>query len=303
VDYSYTDGTGNFRFLIDKQYDNKNLILQLRKQDNTNQRLFWKLDNKYNNVFPVGHFQIDLTNEDKECLDLNRKIFLVGKIYHQMQGTDRIPVPERRFNFYSGTNNYTTYPADYVALNDFVDISQNILPGVKFRSKKDSLYLNVVDVERNEFFTNGATVLLNGVPLNDLSYLSPLGSKEIKKIDVVESDVIYGDLSFYGIVSIQTNDGIVPLSYLEKNACLYKNAIYENYSNQNGLPAGKTTIESNIPDIKQTLYWNPDMTVCGNNKVILEFSASGLQSEYEINIQGITNGGIPISSSTHFTVK
>ena len=59
----------------------------------------------------------------------------------------------------------------------------------------------------------------------------------------------------------------------------------------------------NLPILKQTLYWHPNMSINRNNKITIEFSASDLQSEYEINIQGITSKGIPVSASTNFIVK
>ena len=302
LDYSYTDKFGNFQFLIDKQYDNRNLILQLKEENDTDRKLIWKLDNKYDNMLSTGRFPIYLTNKDRQYLDLNRKIFLVKKIYTQIQEPNVTSTSERSLNFF-GDPNYSVYPEDYIALNDFADISANILPGVKFRNKKDTAYLNIVDIEKKGFFTNRTTVLLNGVPLNNLSYLSPLNSKDIKKIDVMESKVIFGDLSFYGIISVQTADGIIPSSYLKKNACMYKNTVYRNSSNQDVSQIKNSTINPNIPDLKQSLYWHPNMTIYANNKITIEFSASDLLSEYEINIQGITNNGIPVSTSTHFTVK
>ena len=233
--YSYTDKFGNFQFLIDKQYDNRNLILQLKNQNENDQSMFWKIDDKYGDILPVDHLPVYLTKKDKLYLDLSKKIFLIENIYNQVQKPTIPSLSEKKFSFY-GDPNYSLYPADYTALDDFSDISTNILPGVKFRNKKDTTFLNILDVERKEFFKNGATVLLNGVPCNDLSHLSPLNSKDIKKIDVVESKVIYGNLSFYGIISVQTTDGIFPSSYLKKNACVYNNTVYAN-----GSGTGSTT--------------------------------------------------------------
>ena len=302
LDYSYTDRSGNFRFLIDKQYDNRDLILQLGDQIRPGQKTIWKLDDKYDNLPPTGHFPLDLTNEDKQYLDLNREIFLIEKVFNRMKEPEVAALLQRKLNFY-GDRDYSVDPADYVPLDDFTDISANILPGVRFRNNKDSLSLNLWNADRNEFFTNSATVLLNGVPLNDLSWLSPLGSKVIRKIDVVQSKVIYGDLSFYGILSVQTSDGVIPAAYLKKNAFVYKNAVSENSRKHDAARTENAARDPNVPDLGRTLYWNPDMTICGNKKITLEFSASDLQSKYEINIQGISSKGIPVSASAYFTVK
>lgn len=301
LDYSYLDSTGKFHFLLDKQYDNKELILQLKEHNDISQNLSWKLDKKYDNVPTVCHHPIYLSSGEKQYLNFNSDIFLIKKIYNQIQIQNVPTQSEKESNFYCDPD-YIIYPSDYFELNSFADISKNILPSVKFRNKKDTLSLSIIDY-KNRYTKHNATVLLNGVPLYDLSYLNSLNSKDIKKIEVVKSEVIYGDLSFFGVISIQTTDGIIPSSYHKKYTSIYKNTVYENSSDQDAFITKNSVTKTNIPDLKQTLFWSPDITIHGNNKVTLEFSTSDLQSEYKINIQGFTNSGIPVCASAYFTVN
>jgi hypothetical protein len=50
-----------------------------------------------------------------------------------------------------------------------------------------------------------------------------------------------------------------------------------------------------IPDFRNTLYWNPSVKPDKGGKARIEFWTSDMASTYEINIQGITSDGKPIS--------
>lgn len=48
---------------------------------------------------------------------------------------------------------------------------------------------------------------------------------------------------------------------------------------------------SRIPDLRNTLYWNPSVKPDDKDKAGIEFWTSDIASDYEINIQGITSEG------------
>jgi hypothetical protein len=61
--------------------------------------------------------------------------------------------------------------------------------------------------------------------------------------------------------------------------------------------------DSRIPDYRNTLYWNPSVKTDKDGKARVQFWSSDNRSEYVINIQGITQEGVPYSLHKIIRVK
>ena len=305
--YCFTDSGGNFYFLLDQSFDNRDLILQLINYDTGSKSIIWEIDNKFGSEAILNYKPLLLSPEANEYLEYCRKITLVNNIYRAKERNDSMPadtynVPERR-NF-CGKPDYIVYPADFVELLDFREISENILPAVKFRKKGDIYYVQIYDFKNQIIMPPEATVLLNNVPCESLDYISPLSTNDISRIDVYQSQILYGELSFYGLLSVYTYDGKIPESYLDNHAYIIKNKVQRPYVSAYSIAEpGKGDNIKNQPDFRQTLYWNPGIIMSGQNKAIIEFNTSELKAGYNIIVQGITSHGIPLEATYEITVK
>jgi hypothetical protein len=305
--YCYTDSGGNFYFLLDQSYDNRDLILQLMNGKKGNSNVVWEMDKKYRQDFSTNYSTLNLSPEMKQYLEHSRKISLINNIFNPVINKDSIPVARTGISAHGnfcGKPDYKIFPSDFVELNDFREISENILPGVKFRKRGDIYFVQIYDYKNSIIMPPEATVLLNGVPCTDLACISALGSKDIEHIEVYQSLIMYGQLSFYGILSIYTYDGKIPEAYLENFAYIYKNEVhvpclYE--ASDDKETAGNTAM--NKPDFRHTLYWNPLLKINGHSKAIIEFATCNLQAGYDIILKGITSGGFPLEATGKITVK
>jgi len=57
------------------------------------------------------------------------------------------------------------------------------------------------------------------------------------------------------------------------------------------------------PDLRTTLFWEPNIEIENNKNVILNYYNSDNSSTVKIAIEGITSDGIPITASTEYEVK
>jgi hypothetical protein len=57
-----------------------------------------------------------------------------------------------------------------------------------------------------------------------------------------------------------------------------------------------------IPDFRNTLYWNPSVSFDGVNNIEVEFYTGDDTGNYQIQINGITNTGIPFQAYKTFSV-
>jgi hypothetical protein len=141
--------------------------------------------------------------------------------------------------------------------------------------------------------------LLNNIPFYDYDYLSTLGSNQIDRIEVNCEHIAYGNIEFYGILSIHTKDRIlIP----NKQALIYDNKV-ENSSNQILQNDTSGTKLKQMPSFKQSLFWKPDLVLDKAGKVKLEFFTSDLAAEYIVDFEGITDNGTPVAKKIKFVVQ
>lgn len=302
--YCLTDSNGMFYFLLDQSYDNKDLVLQISNNNLADNDIVWDIDKKNGHSETFKKKMVYFSNEELEFLESFRKISLVNAIFQdrssKIHAANSRKNLQQRMDFFVKPD-YSRLPSDYTELENFQDIVDNILPGVWFKSRDNNYSVNVLNSELRTMFPQQATIMLNGVLFDDLEYISTLGTKEIKQIDVVMSQILYGDLTFYGLISIRTKDGKILANYYNSERVLYKNEVQLNQNDMNESHINVT--EKNLPDLRQTLFMDKSVQLVGNKKSVIEFKTSNLKSSYIIDVQGYTNQGFPVSSSIEIEVK
>lgn len=141
-----------------------------------------------------------------------------------------------------------------------------------------------------------AKVLLDG---NEVSYttLNALPVSQIAFIDVLKglsSTTIFGGGN--GVIAVYTKRaGYGSVDDIYDQPDYISNIKYEGYSSNREFysPNYSTAFPgAEKPDIRTTLYWNPRVSVSEGVGEI-EFYTADVESNYIIEIQGITEGGVP----------
>jgi hypothetical protein len=299
--FAETDITGNFRFYVSSFFDNKMLILQCMK-DPEDLEIVWEIDNKNINGCTRNHTSIPLTTEQTAFLDQTKDIRLINAIYENTSEEEHSSAIIKRPNFF-GVPDMIIYPDDFAEMVNFKEIADNLLPTVRFTIRNKNYSIQVYNSVAKDWLRN-STVLLNGIPFSDLNYIATLGSFDIQRVEVVSSRFFAGNLTFQGIVSIYTRDHQIPATYIDSHTLVFPNDVAETSMNNQ-----KTDLSANIqsgahlPDFRFNLYWNPDLQISGNNQAFVEFTTSQLSGKYQVNIQGITTSGDPLSATLSFEVK
>jgi len=195
----------------------------------------------------------------------------------------------------------TVYPSDFVPLNDFQEISVELLPFVRVNKEKGIYHVHVTSTLNDKLMVDAA-VFLDGVFVDNMNKVAVLGSEQIKKIESIDAERAFGDLVFQGVVSITSKlneiENTIPASHSLriKNDKLNKN--------ENFVSINSTLIQKkNIPLYKQLLYWNPNVEINGTDNTDVEFYTSDNKANYIIKVEGISDDGTPISLSSGFQVN
>ena len=127
---------------------------------------------------------------------------------------------------------------------------------------------------------------------------------KIKKLEVVNRRYTLGSSEFEGILNWSTYKGDLANYELDSNVAVID---YEGLQLEREFysPAYNTQEKaaSHLPDFRNVLYWQPDITLNGNETKEIGFYTSDVPGKYAVVIQGLDNNGICGSRLVTFEVK
>ncbi len=287
LDYSYTDSSGRFCFALSPVLDNRSLCLQMLDGDTVRENINWLIDNKHLPVTSGKVHTIRWNHEQIKAWDEIRSVGLINLVYGQdsVSSHEKGPLPFSRPFYY--TADRRVVPAEYAPLDNFREVADNLLLSVRYRKKDDGYFIRILEPGRQLFWPPDRRILLNGVFYDDLASIAGKGSKQIRYIDIVNRRLLFGDLTFDGLLSLVTTDGNISSSYLARHACCLENKVYfpESIFEEVDIP------EYPLPDFRLNLYWNPDVRIGFNDAKEWIVHTSDMPGTYQIEVFGITSSG------------
>jgi hypothetical protein len=298
--FSPTDSAGEFQFYLNRTYDNKELIIQLADpQRNTDCKL--ELFSKTAAMEDTSTIPYELFPNETNLLSTVKDIRLIEAIYAEKpeevaSGPDLI----KRNHFFAAER--IVVPGEYAEMKNFREIASNIIPEVRFILRNDRFYLQVLSPVRNLWRTN-TIVLLNGVPFTDMAYISTLGTKDIQRIEIIQSNFLVGDLTLPGLVSIYTHDRKIPENYLKSQSVRFRNPVMDTADEESADEWNVTEMPGDhYPAFRNNLYWDPFVRISNNNKVKITFQSLLLTGRFKVSVEGLTREGHPVSAAASFEI-
>jgi hypothetical protein len=130
----------------------------------------------------------------------------------------------------------------------------------------------------------------------------------IERFDAVRpgstAAMVWGEKAKGGVISVITKTGvstnyIAPVYHSVNIRLTGYNEPRIFYS-----PKHHTTLESDYkPDLRTTIFWEPDIKVENNKEVFLNYFNADNPSKVKVVVEGITTGGIPVTGKTEYEVK
>jgi hypothetical protein len=203
-----------------------------------------------------------------------------------------------------GKANETYYLDEFIRFPVMEEVMREYVPGVLVRKRRDGFNFIVIDEVHETAMRSDPMILLDGVPLFDADDIMNFDPRKIRKLEVVTRPYYLGPVTMQGIVSYSTYAGDLAGFQLDPSTLkidyeglqLAREFYSPQYENQ------KQRLDR-TPDHRTLLYWSPQVITDDQGATQIEFFTSDLEGNYVIDIQGITNNGIPGSSSTTFYVK
>ena len=140
--------------------------------------------------------------------------------------------------------------------------------------------------------------MLNGIPIFKNSLLASLKSADIEYIDLVQSERIYGDLLFEGILAVSLYDK--SNSWMVQQPNIYQFSIPCLQPDMSPGYMKQKKITASVPDTRQVYYW--DILDISEN-IDIEFDLADMKGNVEISVEGVTSSNQPFKSSKIIEVK
>ena len=220
------------------------------------------------------------------------------KIFNQQEITIQ-PVSRPKAEAYSfyGVPSQVVDPHPFIDLPDFTEISRELLPGVKFRAYNRIPTLQVFNDALRNYFEEPPLLLLDGIPVRDLSIIKNLGSKDIDRVEICLNERFYGDLAFQGVLAIYTSKSNYS-RVVESDELIKFNLDVNQPDATLNTPSEE---QSNEPDLRSVLVWKPSLKP--EQVIKLDFQTSDIRGNYRLIVRGTKKDGSVFYKEQTFEVN
>jgi hypothetical protein len=290
--YAKTDKEGNFSFRVNIDEKVTDYIVQpdvaLKSQS-------LNIESPFSDKFYKSGVSVDsagkLIPDYISAWSVNlqvRKIYGISSTGKQINRSLSIPATKR---FY-GKPDQELIMKDYIALPVMQEVFFELLAGVFMKNKKSVYEITINDPDNNKPYDIPPGLFVDGVMVKDPALIAGIEPEQVEKIEVVREKYIVGDYLFYGLVNVLTKAGDFSNVTLPDYAIRLPYRAIDPVSSFISPDYSTTALKkSRIPDFRNTLYWNPSVKLDKDGKARVEFWTSDSDSDFRVNIQGITSEG------------
>jgi hypothetical protein len=301
--FGRTNEKGEFIFVADVIYGLNEMVIQPLVHDNDGS--YVELDQPFCNTFSDYNptpFYIDSSK-----IEYINKAIISAQVHNQYEP---LMPKSKELADSKAINNFYSIPTRRILMSDFIELSdvreiiKELLPEVLVEKKDKEPLLRVQSNNPFESFKEPSLVLVDGVPVYDIENLLKTKAVEIEKIDVVDTRYFYHNFVFEGIINFITRKG--NLSIFEFDNSVFR-SVYEGCQPRGSFYSPDYSDESakknRIPDFRNTLYWNPDVSSDVKGNASTEFFTSDEKGEYTIIVEGMNFEGVCGSASVIMQVE
>ncbi len=304
LQYADTCEEGLFHFLLGPYYDNATLFFSLAPGNTQTDKSIYLFDKTEVN-FPFSAPPAPLCRNQIDYFSKSQDIVSVQKVYNlQHHGKTKDPDREIFPPLLYSEANHRYNPGDYIPLNDVYEIANELIPAWRIRGRGENANHLMTDATSKQRMGETPVFFADGVLTGNIIPYLDLGSDDLLRIETHDFHWQHGDMYFPGIIGVFTKDPVLNFEPLEDDYVTreidspaiplsFKSPVYEDNDQRN----------SEKPDARQVLLWEPDISFGENQTIRLPFYTSDLSGRYVITLQGMTEQGKPVFEQQYIEVQ
>lgn len=278
-----SDKEGMFRFILPKLYGPKEIILQL--EPNYEDQFTIELEDEYHNspskedeVFKLPEEWLGVANASLENASIGSAYTAFKEQVYYVEDSTFYNIPfygiyDKQYKL----DDYTRFP-----LPEFFF---EIVPEVRVQGKYGEEKLKVANTWSLPNRESPPLLLVDGVPVFDQRKFLKINNKLISKTKIVTEPFWLNTMIFDGIIEINSFENDARSFELPESA-LRSGYLTLLPKRSFSTPDYKTDQSTNLPDFRNTLYWNPSVTTNSEGKATVSFYTSDVVQDYSIIVDG-----------------
>ena len=296
-----TNSKGYFYFALPDLYGNKDIFISTEYLKDITPKLLIDNDFCTNNI-ELPNPKFSLTKEEQGTA---YKLAINCKVHNHFSSDTSVKQYENYFldsdslPFY-GKPTSILYLDDYISLPTLEDYFTEIPFLVRLKKYKGRNQFKIIG-NHPELAIYEPLVMVDLVPVNNIENILEISPKNISRIEVVTATYIKGNVTYGGIINIVSiGNNLAGIKLPEFGIFLNYLFLEEKISIDDSYNIPSL---SNIPDSRNTLFWNPNLEFDINSSTSISFTTSDIQGEYIIKVIGTTKKGETKISTARFEVK
>lgn len=295
-----TDEFGRFSFLLPDLYSLRQVVIQAITKDEVPVTIELEEEFHPTHIIDTSQFFIPLPWEEMARTALINaqvgrayKSFEIAPTYTAQNPFLDIPFfgqPDAQYLL----DDYTRFPLPEF----FFEIVPEVTVRGKFGQERLGIYNDWVS-PKNKL---GPLLLVDGVPIFDQRSFLKINNKLIESAEIVSDPFWLNPHYYQGVIQIssfehQAYSFVTPATALQRSYLTLlpeRNFLVPDYETQGN---------SQLPDFRNTLYWNAKVQTDKAGKAQLNFTTSDAIGVYEIQVFGVSKKGKKGSSSTVINVS
>jgi hypothetical protein len=302
LQYAIPEPDGSFCIALPVDDNTRDLVIQTDKKINNDKIVIQSsFSDRYPAFNPQMQSEISLPALVPK-LGINYRVMKIYKTFEPRTARVQEKFTTGSKRFY-GKPDIELIMADYIKLPTMQEVFFELLPGISIKSENAG-YKVIIRDPVDKKINDDPLLLIDGVVISDAALIYNLDPQTVEKIDVIKSRYVFGDYIFSGLINVITTLGIFENIRLPEEAVRFK---YRDYEPENILRypdySLDETLQSHVPDFRNTLYGNSLLLSASGQKLSLDFFASDFISDYDIIVQGVTRKGRFISEKRMIKVQ
>lgn len=240
---------------------------------------------------------VDLSDESKNRYQMLSFNSQMQTLYRQQKVEDEIKSFSSDSSFY-GKPDFVLTLNKYIAMPSLKDYIYELIPQLGIRHDGKKTTLKVLGVY-SDLSIHDPLVLVDMVPIFDIDRVLEIQPDKIERIELVTVPYVRGDIVFGGIVSLFSKKGdLAGIVLPSVGRFITYGMLSHDFTN--------TTFDSQnprIPDLRNCLYWNPDLKLKGHESAKISISTGDNAGDFLIVVRGIDKSGKVKFTTSEFTVE
>ena len=279
-----TNENGQFFFDLSKLKGEYEIFISAKSNENKNPLIF--VDNDFSTQkIELPYVSLDLSEESKKIYQSLAFNSQMQTLYMQQKVEFELKSFSSDSTFY-GKPDFVLKLDKYIVLPSVKDYIYELMPQLGVRHDGKRTTLKVLGVY-SDLTLSDPLVLVDMVPIFDIDRVLELQPDKIERIEVVTVPYVRGDIIFGGIVSFFSKKG--DLAGIDLPS-VGRFITYEMLSSNLAQKAPDTQ-NQRIPDLRNCLYWNPNLKLKGTEPSKISFNTGDSAGDYLIVVRGIDQTG------------